>query len=121
MRERGTELAPGPVVATATTVGAMAPAVIVPPTLMRPRLFFFVPGLAGASKQRLKIGNRIGQDGWMASPLYREHQRTVQRGQFVRPKPFGLALSQTHASNALAVPDFVVQGNSVTPEMDAPG
>jgi len=99
----------------------MAPALIVPPTAMRPRLFFFVRNLAGASKQRLKVGNRISQDGWMASPLYRKYQGAVEPGQFVRPKPFGLALSQTQASDALAVPDFVGQGNSVTPEMDAPG
>jgi hypothetical protein len=56
----------------------------------------------------------------VAATLDGKYQRPVEPGQFVGPKPFSLTLSQPHASNALAVADLVIQGDSITPEMDPP-
>ena len=54
----------------------------------------------------------------MAAALNSKHQWAVEPGELIGTEALGLALSQPHPGNSLSVADFVVEGNSVAPEMD---
>jgi hypothetical protein len=105
----------------ASTVTSMAPTVVPPTTAMGPGGFLIVGSMSRTSKQRLKVGNWIGQDRWVAPPLNSKHQWAVEAGELVGTEALCLALSQTHPSDSLSVADFVVEGHSVAPEMDPTG
>ena len=57
----------------------------------------------------------------MAAALNGKHQWAVEPGEFIGTETLGLALSQPHPGDSLSVADFVVEGNSVAPEMDPAG
>ena len=57
----------------------------------------------------------------MAAALNSKHQWAVESGELIGTEALCLALSQTHPSDSLSVADFVVEGNSVAPEMDPTG
>jgi len=54
----------------------------------------------------------------VAAALNSKHQWAIEPGEFIGAEALGLALSQPHPGNPLSVADFVVEGNSVAPEMD---
>ena len=57
----------------------------------------------------------------MAAALNNKHQWAIEPGEFIGAETLGLALSQPDPGNTLSVADFVVDGNSVAPEMDPTG
>jgi hypothetical protein len=57
----------------------------------------------------------------VAAALNSKRQWAVEPGELIGSEALGLALSQPYPGDSLSIADFVVEGNSVAPEMDPAG
>jgi hypothetical protein len=69
-----------------------------------------------AAEQCLQLGQGLGQDRRVASPLDREAERSVQGRQLVGPKALGLPLAQSHPRDPFSPGHLVIDGHRVSPD-----